>query len=378
MEDYYRTRVEINLDHICDNYREIYKRLGDDTKLLAVIKADGYGHGAIPIAKVLTDQVYAFGVAIVEEAIELRKAGITNPILILGYCDESEYQMLLDYDIMPAVFTYPMAERLSQLAAGQGKRAKIHIKIDTSMNRIGFKPTDESFEVIQQIAGLDGIMIDGIFSHFARADETLKGPALKALDEFTRFCQRLSDAGIQIPLRHISNSAAIIDFEQSHFDMCRVGIITYGLYPSVEVNQSLLPIKSALEWKTHIIYIKEVPAGEGVSYNSTYVTDRQTKIATIPVGYADGYARTLSNKGCVLIRGQRAPIIGRICMDQFMVDVTEIDHVQVGDTVTLIGRDGEEFLPVEELGELSGRFNYEFVCDISKRVPRIYIQNNQK
>lgn len=373
--NYYRTKAEIHLEHLRFNIQSMKKRLGDNTPVMAVIKADAYGHGAVPLARVLMEEgVAAFGVATVEEGMELRQAGYTLPILMLGYTHPSEDRELLEYNIMPAVFQYDRAVQLSEYACKRGKKAVIHIKLDTSMNRIGMRAVPESIETVKKIAALPGIEIQGLFSHLAKADEAEKEPSIAAMEQFRWFVAALEQEGIHIPVKHIANSAACMDLEGAHYDMVRMGIVLYGLYPSQEVQKEKLPLKPVLEWKSHVVYIKEVPPGEGVGYGGTFVTERPTKIGTIPVGYADGYARQLSNKGRVLIKGQSAPIIGRICMDQFMVDVTDLHGVEEGDEATLIGYDGDEHISVEELSELSGRFNYEFVCEISKRVPRVYIE----
>lgn len=297
--------------------------------------------------------------------------------MILGYTSEYQYSSLIQYEIQPTVFCYEMAESLSKIAAALGQNAKIHIKLDTGMNRIGFKPTRESLEIVKKISKLPNIKIEGIFTHFACADEADKTSAKKQKAEYDKFIGWLSEEGIEIPVKHVSNSASIIDMKDWRMDMVRSGIITYGLYPSEEVSKDVLDLRPAMSLKTHIVYIKEVGPGEGVSYNHTFITKRNTKIATIPVGYADGYPRALSSKGRVLIRGQYAPIIGRICMDQFMVDVTDIPDVSVMDEVTLVGVDGENRISVEEVANGAGSFNYEFVCGVSKRVPRVYMQNGK-
>ena len=378
MNQYYRVHAVIDLDAICHNIKEVKRVIGPGVKVMPVIKADGYGHGAVPIAKALNEiGVDAFAVAIIEEGITLRNNGITQPIVILGYTSEYQYSSLIQYEIQPTVFCYEMAESLSRIASALGKDAKIHIKLDTGMNRIGFKPTRESFEIVKRIAGLPHIIIEGIFTHFACADEADKTSAKKQKEEYDKFVGWLEEEGIQIPVKHVSNSAAIIDMDGWRMDMVRSGIITYGLYPSEEVSKEVLDLKPAMSLKTHIVYIKEVGPGEGVSYNHTFVTKRNTKIATIPVGYADGYPRALSSKGKVLIRGLYAPIIGRICMDQFMVDVTGIDGVETRAEVTLVGQDGDQRISVEEVASEAGSFNYEFVCGISKRVPRVYMQHGK-
>ena len=371
MNQYYRVHAVIDLDAICHNIREVKRVVGEGVKVMPVIKADGYGHGAVPIAKELNKiGVDAFAVAILEEGITLRNNGIRQPILILGYTSEYQYSSLIQYEIEPTVFCYEMAESLSKIAQALGKDAKIHIKLDTGMNRIGFKPTKESVDIIEKIAKLPNIKIQGIFTHFACADEADKTETYEQERKYDQFITWLEERDIYIPIKHVSNSASIIDLDGFRKDMVRSGIITYGLYPSEEVSKDVLDLRPAMELKTHIVYIKEVEAGEGISYNHTYVTDKKTKIATIPVGYADGYPRSLSSKGKVLIRGQYAPIIGRICMDQFMVDVTGIE-------VTLVGHDGNKMLTVEEVANEAGSFNYEFVCGIGKRVPRVYIRNGE-
>ena len=343
MNQYYRVHAVIDLDAICHNIQEVKRVVGEGVKVMPVIKADGYGHGAVPIAKELNKiGVDAFAVAILEEGITLRNHGIKKPILILGYTSEYQYSSLIQYEIEPTVFCYEMAESLSKIAQALGKVAKIHIKLDTGMNRIGFKPTQESVEIVERISKLPNIKIEGIFTHFACADEADKTSAYEQERKYDQFIKWLEEKDIYIPIKHVSNSASIIDLAGFRKDMVRSGIITYGLYPSEEVSKDVLDLKPAMELKTHIVYIKEVGPGEGISYNHTYVTDKKTKIATIPVGYADGYPRALSSKGRVLIRGQYAPIIGRICMDQFMVDVTDIEGISVMDEVTLVGHDGNK------------------------------------
>lgn len=381
-EKYYRVSANINLDALCSNILNTRKRVCPETKIMAVIKADGYGHGAVPIAHAfdeLTDGgspvVAAYGVAIVEEAVELRKAGIAKPILILGYTAPELIPAAVEYDITQTVFQLSAAERISREAVKQGRTAKIHIKLDTGMGRIGFAGTREDALEILQMTKLPNLYVEGMFSHFAKADEEDKTSARKQFEKFMKFDRLLEDCGVQLKVKHISNSAAIIDMPQVHLDMVRSGISTYGLYPSAEVDTSNLPLVPAMELKSHVAFVKQVPPGFTVGYGSTFTADRPMSIATIPVGYADGYPRSLSNKGRVLIHGKTARIIGRICMDQFMVDVTEIPETAQGDVVTLAGRDGGEYIPIEEPADLSGSFNYEFVCDISKRVPRIYYKN---
>lgn len=376
--DYYRVHADVNLDAIYKNIEETRNIMNPDTKLMVIIKADGYGHGAVPIAKVLNPIVDAFGIAIIEEGIELRENGITKPLLILGVTPVPLYSKLVEYDIMPAIFSYERAKVLSEEAKKQNKTAKLHIAVDTGMSRIGFPVNEESVEEICKIAELDGIEIDGCFSHFATADETDKTFTLQQINKFQTFVDKLEEKGIHIPVKHLSNSAGIMEVPGAHYDMVRQGISTYGLYPSEEVDKSRLKLQPAMEIKSYITYVKTLEAGVGISYGQTYVTEEKRKIATVPVGYADGYPRALSNQGYVLIRGKKASITGRICMDQFMVDVTDIPGVTEGDIVTLVGRDKDEYISVEELAAMSHSFNYEFICDIGKRVPRVYYYRGER
>jgi len=343
-----------------------------------VLKADGYGHGAVAVAKTSDKIVDYYGVAIVEEAVEFRKAGIDKPILILGVTNKDQYEQVVKYDVTQTIFTYESAKLLNEECKKQNKTAKVHIKIDTGMGRIGLKDDEKSVRVIRKIAKLSNIEVEGIFTHFANADEKNKFRAHQQLFKFNAFLEHLKENGIDIPIKHMSNSAATIDIPESNMDMVRCGIATYGLYPSSEVCKENVELTPAYSLRSRVTYVKEVGFGAGISYNSTYITSKTTKVATIPVGYADGYARSLSSKGRVLINGKSAPIIGRVCMDQFMVDVTDIESVKEGDIVTLVGRDGDEYISVEEIAGLAGSFNYEFVCDIGKRVPRVYYKKNKK
>lgn len=379
LEDrYFRVTANVDLDAICNNILNIKKLIKKDTKIMAIIKADGYGHGALSIAKTLDDLgVDAFAIAIIEEGIELRKAGIEKPVLILGYTPKEQYGQLVQYDISQTIFQLNSAIELSDAALKQNKKAKIHIKVDTGMNRIGFFDTEESIEDIKKIASLEGISIEGIFSHFSAADELDKTSAHIQLNRFMKFVNRLEQEGVTIPIKHIANSAGIIDLPEAELDMVRSGIATYGLYPSEFVDKDKLQLTPALEIKAHVSYVKEVGPDNGISYGSTYITNKNTKIATIPVGYGDGYPRQLSSKGRVLIHGKYAPIIGRICMDQFMVDVTEIENVNQGDDVTLLGRDGDGIITIEEIADLANSFNYEVACNVGKRIPRVYYRGGK-
>ncbi len=374
-----RVYAKIDLDAIAQNMENMKKNLQDGVKIICVIKADGYGHGAIPIAKLCQeyDYVWGFATATAEEAFELRENGITKPILVLGYVFSGHYKKVVEDDIRVAVFNKEMAIKLSKEAVLQNKTYKIHLKIDTGMGRIGYLCNEEALNEAVDISKLDNIEIEGLFAHFAKSDELDKTSAKLQLIRYNDFSAKLNEAGIDIKLHHCSNSAGIIDMPEANLQAVRAGIAMYGLYPSEEVEKERVELFPALELKSHLIHIKEVPKGTGISYGWTFTTDRVSRIATIPVGYADGYARTLSNKADVLIKGQRAPIVGRICMDQFMVDITDLKDVNLYDEVTLIGKDGEEHIAVEELGDISGRFNYEFVCDLTKRIPRVYYKDGK-
>lgn len=378
MKEYYRVQANIDLSAIYQNVVNAKKLLAPDTKLMAVVKADAYGHGAVEVAKEIDDVADAYGVAILEEGIELRQAGITKPILILGFTPQEQYPAMISYDIDTAVFQLDMAQKLSQTAIRMNKKAKVHIKLDTGMSRIGFSLNEASLDEIIKISKLQGIQIEGCFSHFARMDEKDKTSANKQLKAFCDFVKEIENAGVSLPIKHISNSAGITEAPEAHLDMVRDGISIYGLYPSDEVQKEKLPLIPAMEWKTKVSYVKELDAGTEVGYGGTYTTTKKTAVATIPIGYADGYPRSLSNKGHVLIHGQYAPILGRVCMDQFMVDVTDIAEVKEGDIVTLFGKDGKEQISVEEISEMAYSFNYEFVCDVGKRVPRVFYRNGEK
>ncbi len=380
MNEYNRVYAKIDLDAIRNNLYAIKALLSPSARILAVIKADGYGHGAVPIAETLQDEdcLAGFAVATAEEALELRQNGIAKPILILGYVFPEHYPMLVAQQIRPAVFTLDMAVQLSQAASGQQRDIPVHIKIDTGMSRIGMPANAQSAQLIAQIAALPHLVTEGMFTHFARADEADKTSALSQLSQFQQMIRLTRQAGVRIPYVHCSNSAAIIDLPQANMDLVRAGIILYGLWPSQEVQKDRIRLQPALELVSHVAYVKRLEAGRSVSYGGTYTAAEPRIIATIPVGYADGYPRSLSNKGCVLIHGRRAPVLGRVCMDQFMVDVTHIPDVKTGDRVILAGRDGEQALTLEELGERSGRFNYEFACGLSKRIPRVFYKNGAR
>lgn len=379
MKKYSRVRADIDLDAFLHNLDEIHRCVNPETKVVAVIKTDGYGHGAVPLAKLMEsrEEIWGYAAATAEEAEILRGHGIKKPILILGYTFPEQFPQLIEQEIRPAIFTYETAKQLSDAAVLLGKNIRIHIKLDTGMSRIGFQICPESADEIAQIAALPNIVIEGIFTHFSKADELDKTFTQEQTTRYLQMIDWLKARGVEILLHHVSNSAGIVDLPQYNMDMVRAGIILYGLWPSDEVQKDRIDLRPLLSLKSHIVHVKELEPDRLISYGGTYRTTGKQRIATIPVGYGDGYPRQLSNKGYVLIHGQKAPICGRVCMDQFMVDVTDIPDVRPLDEVTLVGRDGDACITMEELGDLSGRFNYEFACDLGRRIPRVYYQNGQ-
>lgn len=369
-----RVEAVIDLGAVKKNFENMKKNLRVGVRMIAVVKTDAYGHGAVKVAHLVEDYdyIWGFAVATAEEALELRRANVRKPILILGYAFPEDYDMLVREDIRPAVFKLSMAKALSDAAVRAGKTIRVFFAVDTGMSRIGFSVNSRAADEAAEIACLPFLEIEGIFTHFARADETDKEPARRQAEKFDTFVKMLEERSVDIPLKSVSNSAGILEMPEYHYDLVRAGITIYGIYPSDEVSRETVKLYPAMSLVSHISYIKEVESGTAVSYGGTFVTERPTRIATVPVGYGDGYPRSLSGKGSVLIRGKRAPILGRICMDQFMVDVTDIE-AEEGDRVTLLGKDGDEQISVEELSGLSGRFPYEFTCCISKRVPRRYL-----
>jgi alanine racemase len=383
LEEYSRVYAKVDIEAIKFNLMSMKKNIPDHTKIMAVVKTDAYGHGAVRIAQELeeVDYIWGYAVATAEEAFELRDNAVKKPILILGYTFPYAYERMLIEGIRPTVFRKDMLEELNEcagklIARGELRsKAPIHIAVDTGMSRIGITPDDEGAEFVRDALKYDNLQIEGVFTHFARADEKDLSNVKEKEALFSKFVDRLeSENNIKIPFKHCANSASIIAVPESSMDMVRAGVTMYGMWPSEDVPKDIVDLKPTMELISHIVMIKEVPAGTPVSYGGTFVTERPTKIATIPVGYGDGYPRSLSNKGYVLIDGKRANILGRVCMDQFMVDVTDIPRASEGDEVVLMGKDktsGEE-ISAELLGDMSGRFNYELTCDISKRVPRIF------
>ena len=371
---YERVRADISLDAILANMESMKRNLKEGVQITAVLKTNAYGHGAVEIAKVLEplDYVWGYAVAAFEEAVELREAGLRKPILLLGYVFPYCYQELARMNIRPAVFREDMLEQLSAAAKAAGKKIKIHIAVDTGMSRIGIFPDETGLDFVKKALETEGLQVEGMFTHFARADEADRSFTEEQLEKFVWLTEAVKERlGYDIPIRHCSNSAGIIEYPHANMTMVRAGITLYGLWPSDEVRKDIVPLEPVMSLRSHIIYIKEISAGTPVSYGGTWAPDHTVRLATVPVGYGDGWPRSLSNKGYVLIRGQKAPIRGRVCMDQFMVEVTDIPDAAEGDEVTLIGRDGDAYISMEEVGDLSGRFNYELACDINPRVPRL-------
>ena len=379
MKSYTRIRARIDLDAIEYNIEKMKENLPEDTKLIVVAKADCYGHGALQTTSLLSLKAYVWGfaVATLDEAIVLRRGGITKPILVLGCIFPEQWVDALENNIRITVYTEELTKVLSDLAVKIGRKAYVHVKLDTGMGRIGFTPGKEGADKIEEISKLPNIVMEGLYTHFSKADEGDKSYTMKQMEAYTWMKEELAGRGITFSYYHCCNSAGIIDLKGAGQNLSRAGISTYGMYPSEEVHKENVDLKPALELISHVAFVKWVDEGEMISYGGTYVTKRRTKIATIPVGYGDGYPRSLSNKGYMLIHGKKAPIIGRVCMDQCMVDVTEIEDVKFGDEVVLVGRDGDEYLSVETLSRLSDRFNYEFVCLMGKRIPREYIRRGE-
>ena len=380
MKKYRRVHADIDLDAVQFNFDQMSKNIPQGTKIMAVVKTDAYGHGAVPLASFMEpcEKLWGFATATVDEAVELRQAGIKKPILILGYTFPECYTHIVKNEIRQTIFTLDMAKALSNEAVRQNKKAYIHIKLDTGMGRIGYQNAKEAAADAEKISKLPMLEIEGVFTHFANADASSQENTLRQLEKFDEMIEAMEAIGVTFSLKHCANSAGIIELTERKFDLVRAGIISYGLWPSDEVKKDVVQLKPILSLKSHVVYVKEVEPGCAVSYGSTWVAEEKRKIATIPIGYGDGYPRSLSNKGYVLIKGCKAPIVGRVCMDQMMVDVTDIpEEIRVGDRVTLIGQDGDLTITAEEIGDLSGRFNYELVCDLGNRIPRIYYKDGE-
>ncbi len=377
---YDRTCAVVDLDAICRNMEAMRQNLPEKTGIIGVVKADAYGHGAERVAETIAPYVIGFAAATADEAILLRRYGIKKPVLILGPVHESRYEELILEEIRPVIFTEQAAKQFGKLALHLGRPGRIHLAVDTGMNRIGMTPSDECADRALRIAACPGIEIEGMFTHFAKADETDKTSARKQLEQYSCFYEKLFRRGLRIPLCHCANSAGIIEGIGTGLDAVRAGISIYGLYPSDEVEQTKVKLIPAMSWRARITCIKTIPKGASVSYGGTFTAERPVKVATIAAGYGDGYPRSLSGKGYVLINGKRAPILGRVCMDQFMVDVSEIPEAREWGEAVLLGNSGDTSISAETLAALSGGFHYEILCNIGKRVPRIYktIQDSGK
>lgn len=371
----HRTYLKIDLNKLEHNFNCVRNKLPSDVKILGVIKANAYGHGAVEIGKFLDDKCDFFGVACIEEAVELKKAEIKTPILILGRVFPFDIETAVKYDVRIPIFSYEDAVVLSNEAVKQGKNVPFHFCIDTGMSRIGFQVSEESADICKSITELPNIFAEGLFSHFATADENDLSKAVEQRNKYKKFCKMLSDREVEIPIKHLNNSAGIMNFDE-YFDMCRMGIITYGLYPSDEVDKGILDLEPIMSWHAKISHVKELETNREISYGGTFKTNKVTKVATVPVGYADGFPRCLSNKGRVIINGKYAKILGRVCMDQFMVDVSDIE-CNINDEVVLFGTQKNAHISLEELSNSAYSFNYELPCRIPLRVNRVYVYNGK-
>lgn len=380
IEKYQRVYAAVNLDAVWNNMEQMHRNLSPGTKIIGVLKTDAYGHGAVQIAQELEkmDYVSGYATATFEEAMILRHTGLIKPILVLGYTFPYCYEDMIKYDIRPTVFRQDSIEQLSACACRAGRPVRVHVKVETGMNRLGINPDESGLRFLERILRAEGIILEGIFTHFARADEADKTATIRQLNLMHDFVETAEQrTGYSIPVKHCSNSAGIVELPEANMDVVRAGITLYGLWPSEEVSRDIISLQPVLSLKSRIVSIKEVEEGTPVSYGGIYVTPHKMRIATIPVGYGDGYPRSLSGKGYVLIRGRKAPVLGRICMDQFMVGLENIPDAVEGDEVTLIGEEQGEKITMEELGDLSGRFNYELACDLGKRIPRVYLKGGR-
>jgi alanine racemase len=363
------TKAIVDLRAIGNNIAQIRKRIGEKRDIMAVVKADGYGHGAVEVSlSALENGANCLGVALPEEGEQLRKAGINAPITVLGLIQPEEAYKVVDLDLEQAVCSLEVAEALNQIASNVGIQINVHIKVDTGMGRVGLLPED-AFAFVRRMGRFKSLKMKGIFTHFSCADELDKAFAKKQIEIFDGLVREIEASEVKIPKKHMANSAAILDLPESYYDLVRPGIMIYGLYPSDEVSHSV-ELKPAMTFMTKVIFVKWVPPGCPISYGRTYTTQKETMVATLPVGYADGYSRLLSSRGEVLIKGHRVALIGRVCMDMCMVDVSEVKNVQPGDEVILFGKD----LPVDEIAKRIGTINYEVVCAVGKRVPRVYVK----
>ena len=381
------TWAEIDLNAYAHNITELKRITRNGARLMAVVKANGYGHGAIEVArKALENGAQYLGVARINEAVQLRTAGLDAPILIFGYTPPDLAETLIRYDLTQTVYSIAAANTLSGIAGRQGKKIKVHIKVDSGMGRLGLllkeptagnpgdRPTTDPVQQALAISRLSGLTVEGTLTHFATADSTDKSYANRQLEKFLDFVDRLRREGLEPPIKHAANSGALIDLPESHLDMVRPGIATYGLYPSGEVNKNKVDLKPVMTLKSRIIHLKKVPAGFNISYGITYQTNKSTTIATVPIGYADGFNRLLSNRGHMLVHGQRVPIVGRVCMDLTMLDVGNVPDVAIEDDVVVFGQHQNESVTADEMASTLNTINYEIVSTITARVPRIYVK----
>ena len=374
-----RAWAEIDLDAIAQNVREIRRITGKRTEIMGAVKADAYGHGVMETVRTMLDNgVTRLAVSMLDEAVQLRKLGINVPILILSYTDPARAEEIILNEVTQTVFSHDLARALSEAGVRLNRNVKIHVKVDTGMTRVGFMPGYSAVKNILEISSLPHIIIEGLFTHFASADENDKSYTLMQFEKFMSICSELGRVGVHVPVKHVCNSAGIIEFPEMHLDMVRPGIILYGLYPSNEVDSHKMSLKPAMTLKANVILVKDVDEGTCISYGRTFKTSRKSRIATIPIGYADGYTRLLSNKGKVLIHGRTAPVVGRVCMDQCMIDVSDLgEEVKTGDEVVLFGRQGDASISVEEVAADIGTISYEVVCIIGKRIPRVYLKDGK-
>lgn len=368
---YNRIYARINMDNLRYNISKMKSIVKPDMKVLAVVKADAYGHGAVGVSQRIRDLADYFGVATIDEAIELRNAGITEPILIIGYTDSEDFDKLIEYHITQAVYDVEECEKLSKIALAKGVKVKVHLKVDTGMGRIGFSADNDGIAQALKLKDMEGLNIEGIFTHYAKADEIDKTYSINQKEKFLWFIEEMEAGGVTFDIKHIDNSAGTMEIDDNEFDMVRLGIVSYGLYPSEEVDKTIT-IKPVMSLISHVSHVKTVKKGSSISYGGTYIAESDRRIATVTVGYADGYPRAQSNKGRVIIRGEYAPIVGRVCMDQMMIDVTDIPDVAVKDEVILIGGANDKYISVEEVSCYANSFNYELVCHIGRRVPHVY------
>ncbi len=365
------TWAEIDLSALKYNFDKARELAGENTKILVAVKADAYGHGVLEVSRVLVNLgVNYLGVATTDEAVTLRHSGIKIPILLFSAILRKEALAIVKYGITQTVPSLEVAEFLSVCARRLGKKIKIHAKIDTGMGRLGVWHK-EAVYFIKNIKRYKNLELEGIYTHLPSADEKNRYFTEHQLFCFNELIKNLERSGIFIPLRHAANSMGLLRFKSSYLNLVRPGLMIYGLYPGSKTTRSI-ELKPALSFKTRIVYIKEVPKGRSISYGRTYMTDKKSKIATLPVGYADGYPRFLSNRAYVLLKEKKAPVVGRICMDQTMIDISGINKVRIGDEVVLIGRQGKETVTAEQLADIGNTISYEIICGISKRVPRSY------